>query len=432
MPSATFRLLFVALACLSSFACSTGPTGSQAASQKGLNGTGLVLFGDATGNNLTAEPADFPGQDASFGRDAAAARNKLAKAGSGSKGFDFTKIANDGSELPESAALGTAPKDWACTRDNVTGLIWEVKTQDGLRAQWSHYTWYDPDNTRNGGTAGTRNGGSCTGSECDTYSYVQAVNATKLCGQTDWRMPQRDELRSLEDYGKIPSYDVAFFPNTNPSTTWSASPYAGNPAFAWYVDFLDADDNPTPKNMTLPVRVVRGESLWATSSTTADTGCVGTIPASTPTADFTDNGDGTVSHSKTGLTWMRCSLGQTWSGGACTGNAASYTWQNALLAAQTLNKDGGYAKQSDWRVPNIKELNSIVENQCHSPTINKSLFPATPEGNFWSSSLYQYYWDPKSSLVWFVNFANSIDLGDGKNLRNYVRLVRGGSFSAMP
>jgi hypothetical protein len=43
----------------------------------------------------------------------------------------YTKIANDGSELPDSATLGTNPTDWACTKDNKTGLIWEVKTDDG-------------------------------------------------------------------------------------------------------------------------------------------------------------------------------------------------------------------------------------------------------------------------------------------------------------
>jgi hypothetical protein len=66
-------------------------------------------------------------------------------------GTGYTKIANDGSELPDSAVLGTKPTDWACTKDNKTGLIWEVKTNDrGLRDTWKRYFWYNPDGTTNG------------------------------------------------------------------------------------------------------------------------------------------------------------------------------------------------------------------------------------------------------------------------------------------
>ena len=55
----------------------------------------------------------------------------LPKTGAGAAGFDYTKIANDGSELPADAPLGSAAGEWACTRDNATGLVWEVKTDDG-------------------------------------------------------------------------------------------------------------------------------------------------------------------------------------------------------------------------------------------------------------------------------------------------------------
>ena len=111
------------------------------------------------------------------------------------------------------------------------------------------------------------------------------------------------------------------------------------------------------------------------------------IPPSTPSADFIDNGDGTVTHRKTGLMWMRCSLGQSWSGSSCEGSAVGYPWQSALQAARNLNTAGGYAGRTDWRVPNIKELRSIVEQQAYSPSINSSVFPGTPvSGYFWSAS----------------------------------------------
>ncbi len=66
-------------------------------------------------------------------------------------------------------------------------------------------------------------------------------------------------------------------------------------------------------------------------------------------AAFTDNGDGTVTDSKTGLTWMRCAMGQTWSGTTCTGWDGMYTWDQA----RTLNTT--FAGHSDWRLPTIRE-----------------------------------------------------------------------------
>ncbi|MCF7987014.1 MAG: DUF1566 domain-containing protein, partial [Methylovulum sp.] len=89
----------------------------------------------------------------------------------------------------------------------------------------------------------------------------------------------------------------------------------------------------------------------------------------TPTSDFTDNGDGTVTHQKTGLTWMRCSLGQTWTGTTCRGTANTYTYNAALK----LNRN--FAGYSDWRLPNIAELQTIVERNNYSPAINTELFP---------------------------------------------------------
>ncbi|HEB87394.1 MAG TPA: DUF1566 domain-containing protein [Gammaproteobacteria bacterium] len=200
-----------------------------------LNDTGITTFGDASSNTLATEPADYPGQDASYGRDAAATAGTLSKIGGGSAGFDFTKLGAGGNELPASAT------SWSCVRDNVTGLIWEVKTNDGgLRDKDNTYTWYNPDGSTNGGSAGTQNGGTCAGSACDTYSYAQAVNSQGLCGYSDWRLPWQEELRSIVDYSipyPGPAIDTAYFPNTN-YWFWSASPYAGYSDYAWDVSFI--------------------------------------------------------------------------------------------------------------------------------------------------------------------------------------------------
>src|SRR5450759_5294900 len=62
----------------------------------------------------TGDGATYPRQDGRFGRDAKATAGTLTKMGGGAAGFDYTKVANNGSDLPASAALGSAATDWAC------------------------------------------------------------------------------------------------------------------------------------------------------------------------------------------------------------------------------------------------------------------------------------------------------------------------------
>lgn len=147
------------------------------------------------------------------------------------------------------------------------------------------------------------------------------------------------------------------------------------------------------------------------------------VTATTPTDDFTISADGrTVTHTPTGLVWMRCSLGQSWDGSTCTGTATRYGWQAALAAVQSLNDNGGYAGQSDWRLPNKNELASIVEERCWSPAINAAIFPGTISVSFWSSSPNTYDANYASS----VNFLyGRVGLGSG-HLTHRVRLVRAG------
>ncbi len=227
--------------------CATTPGGPPTSTgTRPLNDTGIVLFANATSHSLTSEPADYPGQDARYGRDVQAAAGQLVKIGGGSKGFDFTKIANNGSELPAVAALGVGASDWGCTRDNVTGLIWEIKTTSGLRSQSHTYTWYDSNNATNGGSAGYASGsgyasgGSCFASDrCDTEKFVQDVNVAGLCSHNDWRLPSADELMSIVDYGNDTplAIDSGWFPNTIASVFWSASARAKISSDAWYVVF---------------------------------------------------------------------------------------------------------------------------------------------------------------------------------------------------
>ena len=172
-------------------------------------------------------------------------------------------------------------------------------------------------------------------------------------------------------------------------------------------------------------RVLQG-GLWLTLlamsyAVQAQTCKPESIPASTPNSQLQDNGDGTITDTKTGLIWKRCLEGQ--SGSDCaSGSAEAFTWEQALQRAQTVNSGGGFAGASVWRVPTIKELSSLVEHQCVDPAINLTRFPNASYDWLWSSSAVAGY----ASYAWgvffdfgYVNWSSEDDSGQ-------VRLVRSG------
>ena len=148
----------------------------------------------------------------------------------------FTKIANNGADLPDSAVLGSGAGDWACTRDNATWRIWEVKTADGgLRDMNKTYTNYDnPDSEQKRTGSSYVSYARPTQAEIDAASnsigFLKAVNSTALCGSNDWRRPGVEELRDLEVQSDSPNNDPPFFPNTPSGELhdfWSLSVYWG-------------------------------------------------------------------------------------------------------------------------------------------------------------------------------------------------------------
>lgn len=151
--------------------------------------------------------------------------------------------------------------------------------------------------------------------------------------------------------------------------------------------------------------------------------CRDDIPASAPHSRYTDNGDGTVVDRATGLIWKQCAEGL--SGSDClTGSAMTLTWQAALQRAA----DTDFADSSNWRLPNKKELSSLMEQRCYAPAINSRFFPNTPTDTvFWSSSPNTYPNAYYVGYAWSFNFylGGENSLGN-KNDASYVRLVRGG------
>lgn len=139
---------------------------------------------------------------------------------------------------------------------------------------------------------------------------------------------------------------------------------------------------------------------------------------------YKDNGDGTLTDNQSQLTWMRCSMGQTWSGASCTGAPVTYSWQAAQDAAVKLDQQGGYAGHSDWRVPQIPELAMIVERQCSNPRTNITLFPATPAVYYWTATTRRG--PGMDAYAYVLSFGEEGAKYMGKEAVFNVRLVRGG------
>ncbi len=108
--------------------------------------------------------------------------------------YSFTRLAHGGVELEDDALHADYGGPWIMTRDNSTGLVWEVKTADN---------------------------------KYDKYSYDQAVfwaERIDLGGYSDWRIPSAGELFSLVDKSRhAPAIDEKWFPNTLPENYWSSS-----------------------------------------------------------------------------------------------------------------------------------------------------------------------------------------------------------------
>jgi hypothetical protein len=170
--------------------------------------------------------------------------------------FDMTRLNQDGSENDGSDYMS---KPWDCVRDNQSGLVWEVKkTEPGLQNINNTYSWYDSDQTTNGGWAGKANAGTCTGSNCDTESYIKAINAKKLCGLSDWYLPSRFELNTIVDISVPhpgPTFPKSFFPEALAGKYWTDTTFKTRRASAWIWSFDYGSDSVVEKSEAHSVRL---------------------------------------------------------------------------------------------------------------------------------------------------------------------------------
>ena len=228
-------------------------------------------------------------------------------------------------------------------------------------------------------------------------------NAIKYCeeleygGHNDWRLPTVKELFSIVDINTYnPAIDTTYFSETH-GIVWSSSSYVSMADVVWKVDFEDGH-NDISSSSNYPyayVSCVREKPFSKTSTFTSST----------------IKGDEIITDSETGLIWQK------------TYDETKKKWSDALAYCENLT----YAGYSDWRLPNINELLSLVNYEEYDPA---SDFPDMPSEYFWSSStrLSAISYDNNDSFkddAWMVHFGdgNTYYCG-GKSYGEYVRCVR--------
>ena len=311
----------------------------------------------------------------------------------------------------------------ACVTDNLTGLMW-LKTPDSTTRQWQ-----------------------------TALDYVKnTVNASGgLCGFTDWRVPSIAELETMvnaEQSNPAAWLNTQGFSNVQSSGYWSSSTLASNTDYAWGVSMFDGYVGGVAKTYDNYVWPVRGNSIaapanpWETGQKTCYNSsggviaCAGTAQdadlkpgVAWPNPRFTNNGNGTVTDNLTGLVWLK--------NANCFG---TQTWDAALASANTLKGDNTQCSLNDgsvagdWRLPNRKELFSLVDFEYSSPAVSNTLgtgqwiagdpFDNIQSNDYWSSSTYAL----NTYYAWVVNVNYGHVDYCNKTYYYYVWPVRGGQF----
>ena len=261
--------------------------------------------------------------------------------------------------------------------DNNTGLIWQKcsvgKNNDATcSGTASGFNWFQATGTY---------------SAISNPSSQNACAAINLGGHNDWRLPTNKELVTILNCaigGGAPTIDTTFFPNTLAWPYWTSTSWAGQDYGAWRVSFLSGDDATYYKQSGYYVRCVRGGQTQQS---------------------LVDNGDGTVSDNRTGLIWQQ-------------GEPGAMTWGSALTYCEALPLAGS----TDWRLPNIKELESLVDETRSQPPIDTTKFPGALVGRYWSSTTIA----GSPQLAWDVAFGIGYSEPQLKSSSYNFRCVRSG------
>jgi hypothetical protein len=251
-------------------------------------------------------------------------------------------------------------------------------------------------------TVGTNNDASCSGTSAiynwyeasGTYDETHNPGTTDVCGSlslggyTDWRLPEISQLFRIADYSThTPAINTTYFPNTITgiiSFYWSSTSYPSLYDNTWGVAYIDGRVTAVDKVDIASfsnVRCVRGSASHAHS--------------------FLDNGDGTITDINTGLMWQQ------------EDDDTTRTWEEALAYCEGVT----LASYTDWRLPNIKALDSIVDVSKQNPAINSIYFYGTDSSYYWSSTNSMLVTDTAHN----VNFLSG---SSGRSSKTNVRLTR--------
>jgi len=279
-----------------------------------------------------------------------------------SPGQDF--YGQDANYAPCNPHSYTSLSGGIMVQDNVTGLIWENKTDDdSIHDKDNTYSWQDAQDV-----------------------FIATLNSENFGGYSDWRLPTIKELTSILNRDMYnPEINTFYFPNTVASFYWSSTTHARYLSAAWYVSFIHGMVGwGSMSGNIFHVRAVRGEQ-WGSNN-------------------FIDNGDGTVSDTNSGLMWQKATA------------PGIYNWQQALSYSENLT----LAEYDDWRLPNINEVLSLVDYRYH-PAIDPVFFETvtdvyssstTQAGYLSSAGCIDYHDD-------FVSFGIKEALFRVRAVRNY-------------
>ena len=223
---------------------------------------------------------------------------------------------------------------------------------------------------------------------CDTLT---------LGGYQDWRMPNCHELFSILHHDRSnPAMDTNYFTNTRAEYWWSYQRQTNDSNKVWVTNAGGGVGNHL-KTETISAGGTKKFHVRAVRDL---------VPPITLPNHFINNGDGTTTDLVTNLVWQQVPTTDT------------ITWEQALIMADTLQAAG----YNDWRVPNIKELQSINDESNFNPSVADNYFPGIIIGQYWSSttlpnqSTRAWYWDTRFGITTYAF----------KTSRKYLLCVRGG------
>jgi len=235
------------------------------------------------------------------------------------------------------------------------------------------------------------------GGEMTFESAVNYCNNLTLAGYNDWRLPTGIELFSINNYNHInPAVDTIYFTKTLAEYWWTSEKLPTDSTKIWVVN-AGGGIGAHPKSETVSAGGNKKFHVRAVRNPITTTFSV---------SHFTDNGNGTITDNYTKLVWQKVQSPNT------------MTWEAALAYSTSFSLAG----KSDWRLPNIKELQSLNDVSLTNPSFNHNYFTGIINGDFWSSTSMQN----NTAIAWDINTSEGIVSYHDKTTSENVLLVRGG------